>query len=176
MAKTLGDLLAEASTLGQHGKVKRAVRAIVREARAVKHAATSRGHARGRGQSSKGKGRDACLQVQALLLKAFPHLDEDDVLVKATSMAGVDLHLSPRALDCFPFAIESKNVEALNIWAALKQAEIIADKRQRSPIVFFKRAHSPHYVALRAVTFLLMAQDAHKRRTEILAERHPEGV
>jgi hypothetical protein len=67
-------------------------------------------------------------------------------------MIGVDLHLSPRAQRDFPFAIEAKNVEKLNIWDALAQAaEQAGDK---TPIVFFKRANSKLYVALDADAFL----------------------
>jgi hypothetical protein len=107
--------------------------------------------AKGGGQSSKQKGRAAVLLVADLLRKAF-RWEQDDALVKATSMIGVDLHLSPRAQRDFPFAIEAKNVEKLNIWDALSQAA--ANAGGKTPIVFFKRANSQLYVALAADDFL----------------------
>jgi hypothetical protein len=110
------------------------------------------GRAKGGGQSSKAKGRAAVQQVRALLLRMAPWLEEDDLLVKATSMAGVDLHLSPLAAKWFPFAIESKFVEKLNIWEALQQASDQAGGKP--PIVFFKRARTEMYVALRATDLL----------------------
>jgi hypothetical protein len=111
-----------------------------------------RGRAKGGGQSSKAKGRAGCLAVQKLLLEAFPTLQPDDVYVKTGSAGGVDIHLSPAATELFPFGIEVKSVEALNIWAALVQASINADDKPF--IVFFKRANTPVFVALRADEFL----------------------
>lgn len=107
--------------------------------------------ARGGGQSSKQKGRAAVLLVAEVLRRAF-RWEHDDALVKATSMIGVDLHLSPRAQRDFAFAIEAKNVEKLNIWDALAQAE--ANAGGKPPIVFFKRANSKLFVALDADDFL----------------------
>jgi hypothetical protein len=121
--------------------------------RDLKTAVRSKGRAKGGGQSSKAKGRSACLAVQAALLAAAPQLTEGDVFVKATSQLGVDLHLSPLARAWFQFSIEAKNVESLNIWKALKQATDNASP-DLPPIVFFKRAHSDMFVALRAVDFL----------------------
>ena len=121
------------------------------------------GTARGGGQSSKAKGRSAVAIVADLLRLTF-HLGDGDVFVKATSQGGCDVHLSPLALDVFPFAIEVKNVEALNIWKALAQAQTNADGR--TPIVFFKRARTQMYVALNAADFLFyvsQTQRLHER-------------
>ena len=130
------------------------LRGLVREGDAVAKASRSAGRARGGGQSSKAKGRDACLTVKALLHETFPVLAEDDVLVKATSMAGTDLHLSPRAAALFAYGIEVKNVEALNVWGALKQADINADKKGLPGVLFFTRARAPMYVGVAADVFL----------------------
>jgi hypothetical protein len=111
------------------------------------------GTARGGGQSSKAKGRSACEAVQRALLAANPDLAEADVFIKATSQIGVDLHLSPKARAWFKYAIESKNVERLNIWEALQQAEDNASP-ESPPIVFFKRARTSLYVAMPATEFL----------------------
>lgn len=111
-----------------------------------------RGRAKGGGQSSKAKGRSGCLAVQKLLLEAFPTLVADDVYVKTGSAGGVDIHLSPRAQEMFPFGIEVKRVENLNIWKALVQASINAGDGPF--IVFFGRANTPTFVALRADEFL----------------------
>ena len=66
--------------------------------------------------------------------------------------SGADLLLSPAARALFPFYTEAKNQEALNIWAALEQAEkgafASAKNVDVSPIVVFRRNHSPTYVAL----------------------------
>jgi hypothetical protein len=100
----------------------------------------------------KAKGRRACLDVQQAILQYYPSLSAEDVYVKTGSAGGVDLHFSAKGRKVFPFAVEVKGAESLNIWAALSQA--LANADDRTPIVFFKRSHSPLYVALSAVDFL----------------------
>jgi hypothetical protein len=92
-------------------------------------------------------------QFQQALLAVAPWLTPDDIFVKATSQTGVDLHFSPRAREWFCYATEVKCVEALNIWAALKQAEANASVGH-PPLVAFKRAHTEMYVALRLPDFV----------------------
>lgn len=113
---------------------------------------------RGGGQRSKAKGRQFMLDVATLITRAFG-LDADDVFVKATSQVGCDLHLSPRAARVFPFSIEGKKVESLNIWGALRQAEANATPG-KPPVVFFARAYSGTYVAVPAEVFLELARRA----------------
>jgi hypothetical protein len=120
--------------------------------RALDDGLKSRGKAKGGGQSSKKKGREAVLLVVATLRHALG-LEEGDVFVKATSQGGCDVHLSPAALRKFPFSVEVKNQESLNIWAALRQAELNAVPG-RPAILFFKRAGSPLFVALMVPDFM----------------------
>lgn len=110
------------------------------------------GHARGGGQSSKAKGR-AGVVTTAEMLRTALDLEPGDVWIKATSQLGADIHLSPKAIALFPYAVECKCVESLNIWKALAQAETNATG-DLTPIVFFKRARTTMYVALRARDFL----------------------
>lgn len=109
------------------------------------------------GRGPKAKGRAGCESVQKILLKHFPGLTENDIFIKATSMGGADLHLSDVALKQMNFAIEVKNSEGLNIFKALKQAELNGQKVGRPYIVFFKRANSEIFAALPAADFLLLA-------------------
>jgi hypothetical protein len=115
--------------------------------------AQRKGTCKGGGQSSKAKGRIAVATVRELLIQ-YLGLGEADVFVKATSQGGCDIHLSAMGRECFPYSIEVKNVEALNIWKALTQAKNNAD--ELSPIVFFKRARTPMFVALPAEEFLAL--------------------
>lgn len=130
------------------------VRALIRERTEVLDATKTKRRCKGGGSASKAKGRDGCHMARDLILDAFPGLLPDDVVVKATSQGGVDLHLSPQAVARFPFGIEVKRSESLNIWAALKQAEINAQKKNLPAVVFFSRAHGGHYVALDAAVFV----------------------
>lgn len=129
--------------------IAQALRQLREEKLTVQHACKRRGRAKGGGQSSKAKGRTAVVAVRDLLLRSF-QLQDDDLLVKATSQGGCDLHLSPHAQKFFPFGIEVKSAEALSIWSALAQADVNAKKKNLPPIVFFKRAHSELFVALKA--------------------------
>jgi hypothetical protein len=80
----------------------------------------------------------------------------EGMMVKATSMPGVDLYIAPEHRPKFPFSIEVKNVEQLNIWAALAQAQ--ENQESGAPIVFFKRSGTPFFIAIDAETFLSMQQ------------------
>jgi len=51
--------------------------------------------------------------------------------------AGEDLMLSPAARLLFPYSIECKNTETLNVWAAWKQA--CANAGEHEPLLIIKR-------------------------------------
>ena len=60
--------------------------------------------------------------------------------------SGEDILLSPAARKLFPFSVECKNQEKLNIWSSLEQAE--TNSGNHIPIVIFKRNRSKTFVAL----------------------------
>lgn len=118
------------------------------------------------------------LWLRERLLATFPALQPDDIRVTPSGTPGPDLQLSPAAQRVFPFAVESKNHEALNIWAALKQAEshslmescgaafVNATSHDppyksvaRPALVVFTRNRSKIYVALEAETFLALLKE-----------------
>lgn len=105
----------------------------------------------------KAKGRAAVVEVCQLILDAFPTLQMEDVFVKATSQGGCDVHLSPKALKKFPYGIEVKCQESLNIWSMLAQAENNA--KDLIPISFFKRSRTPLFVVLRAEKFMELVKE-----------------
>jgi hypothetical protein len=90
--------------------------------------------------------------VEALLRQFFRNVKDDDIYVKTGSAGGVDIFFSPDFARRFPFGVEVKGAESMNIWSALAQAQANAGKR--TPIVFFKRSHTPMFVAMRADDFL----------------------
>jgi hypothetical protein len=111
-----------------------------------------------RPQSAKAKGRRLQQEVRDAVLAAFPQLEPDDVRSTSMGASGADLLLSPAARKMFPFVLECKNQEALNIWAALMQAEGHAEGV--APALVFKRNHSPTYIALQLPDFLELAKKA----------------
>lgn len=106
-----------------------------------------------RPQSCKAKGRrlqqDVC---EALVKAAEPFLETDDVRSTSMGAPGEDVLLSPLARKIYPFSIECKNVEKLNIWDAIKQAE--AQNRSYKPMVAFKKNNEEIYVAIKLKDFL----------------------
>lgn len=79
-------------------------------------------------------------------------LEEGDVSCTIMGESGVDIKLSPLARKHFPYDVECKNVEKLNIWSALAQAEANT-KEGRKPMLVFKRNRSSVYVVVRADDF-----------------------
>ena len=102
--------------------------------------------------SAKAKGRRCAQELKDLILRIMQGMQEDDILVTPSGVTGPDLILSPLAKKILPWAVECKNVEALNIWAALKQAE--AEARSGLPLLFFRRNRTKLYVALDAEEFI----------------------
>ena len=82
----------------------------------------------------------------------LPKLEEDDIKSQTMGMCGEDIVLSPAAKKIIPYSFECKNVEKLNIWSALEQAEDNCDGR--TPIVVFKRNRSKTYVAIEFTEWL----------------------
>lgn len=111
-------------------------------------------------QSAKAKGRRAAASVARLLLD-HSDLDERDVRLTSSSVTGEDILLSNKAFKTFPFCIEVKNVEKLNVWEAYKQAcshrlvkEVNTDCEKITPVLFFTRNRSSMLVCLDASDFL----------------------
>ena len=74
-------------------------------------------------QSAKAKGRRLQKEIKELILEKFSSLEEDDVRSTSMGASGEDILLSPAARKLFPFSVECKAHEKLNIWSAIEQAE-----------------------------------------------------
>lgn len=107
--------------------------------------------------SAKAKGRRLQQEVAELLRRAFD-LPEEDVKPAIMGERGRDIHLSERAARAFPFAIECKNVESLNIWKALDQAA--ANAGGLDPLLVFRRNRSETFCALRLQDLVELVQAA----------------
>lgn len=106
-----------------------------------------------RPSSAKAKGRIGQQKVRDELLSRAPELTANDIRSTSMGASGVDILLSEAAIKRFPFAIEVKCQEALNVWSALEQAELTRTPKQ-IPVLFFKRNRSEMYVALTMKDFL----------------------
>ncbi len=106
--------------------------------------------------SAKAKGRRACSELKDALMKYAPSLEEGDIEVTSSGATGEDLKLSPAARREYPYVIEVKNQEGINIWASLRQAESHSKDAARIPLLAFKRNNTEMYVALKLEHFLCL--------------------
>ncbi len=104
-------------------------------------------------RSCKNKGRRLQNEVRDKILENFQNLKEEDVKVAIMGEQGVDIHLSPFAANIFPFSVECKNQEKLNIWKSLEQSETNC-KGNTNSLLVFKRNRSKVYVCLDLEVFL----------------------
>jgi hypothetical protein len=116
-----------------------------------------------RTSSAKAKGRRLCARVKELLYKYAPDLRPGDIEITSSGCTGEDLKLSPAARQVYPFVVEGKCQESLNIWSALKQAEGHLKNHDTDygfvvPTLFFSRNHADLYVAMKAEDFIRLVR------------------
>ena len=97
-------------------------------------------------RSAKNKGKRLQNKIRDLILEKFDILESDDVRSITMGDSGEDILLSPAARRVFPFSVECKNQEKLNIWGALEQAE--ENSGNHTPLVIFKRNRTKTYAVL----------------------------
>tara|TARA_B100000287_G_scaffold430284_1_gene485219 strand:+ start:993 stop:1349 length:357 start_codon:yes stop_codon:yes gene_type:complete len=114
-------------------------------------------------RSAKAKGKRLQNKVTQLLQEKYSSILEAGDF-KSTTMGehGMDVQLSPSARKVFPFAIECKNQEQLNIWKSLEQAE--SNCEGLTPLLVFKRNKTKIYAALEISDFLNLL-DGNKKET-----------
>lgn len=95
-----------------------------------------------RTSSCKAKGRRCAQEAKDTILKYYPELHERDVIITSSGVTGPDLMISPGHFDKFPFAVECKNQEAMNIWSSFNQAKQHAEKAEGAPLLIFRRNRS----------------------------------
>ena len=106
-----------------------------------------------RTSSAKAKGRRLQDSVRDLILEHYPSLEPDDVQCAIMGQSGTDIKLSPAAKRLFPYAVECKNQEKINIWASLDQAKENASNGQ-TPLLVFKKNRTESYVAMKLDDFI----------------------
>lgn len=89
-------------------------------------------------QSCKAKGRKLQQETVATIKQAFPELKDNDVQSVSMGTNGEDIVMSPLAESVFPYSVECKNVERLNIWKAIEQSEGNAP-RGKTPLLAIRK-------------------------------------
>lgn len=110
--------------------------------------------------SAKAKGRRLCSDIASRILAKFTKLQADDIRVTSSGATGEDLQMSPLARMCFPFSVECKNQETLNIWKALEQAK--SNCGAHTPLLVFSRNRSEVYCAMKFDDLLKMFEGSPK--------------
>lgn len=106
-------------------------------------------------RSRKAKGRRLQNDIRDRVRNLFPDLHPDDVTSCQMGGTGTDIKLSPAARKKFPYSVECKNVEKLNVWSAIQQAEdnTVEDT---TPVVFIKKNNTEVYAVIPADHFFTL--------------------
>ncbi len=104
-----------------------------------------------RPQSAKAKGRRLQQQFRELLIEELG-IHPEDIESRSMGAGGEDLIMARAAREKFPYSIECKNVEKLNVWEAYKQAS--ENSKDYEPLVVMKKNNHKTLVVLDAESFV----------------------
>mgnify|MGYP001214931287 FL=1 len=104
-----------------------------------------------RTQSKKAKGRRLQQWVRDLLIEKL-EVHPEDIESRSMGAGGEDLIMSRSAREKFPYSIECKNQESLNIWKSYEQAQ--QNSGNYEPIVVIKRNNVKPLVLVDADYFI----------------------
>ena len=102
-------------------------------------------------QSAKAKGRKLQQWFTKLLVDVLG-LDEEDMESRPMGSQGEDIIIGKQSRNKFPYSIECKNQEAVNVWKAYAQAE--ENCKGYEPLVVIKRNRSKPLVLVDAKHFV----------------------
>ena len=102
-------------------------------------------------QSAKAKGRRLQQEFRKQLIEEL-EIHPEDIESRSMGAGGEDLIMARAARQKFPFSIECKNVEKLNIWEAYEQSK--ANCGDYEPIVVIKKNHKKPLIVLDADHFI----------------------
>ena len=92
--------------------------------------------------TSKAKGR-RLQQYVANKIKEVFCLSDKDVVSRPMGSQGTDIMMSEKAHNTFPFDIECKNQESLNLWKAWEQAHTNTQEGSETLLVIKKNRTTP---------------------------------
>jgi len=93
-------------------------------------------------RANKEKGRRLQQWVCNQLLLLLPGVKPDDVVSRPMGSNGEDVMLSPYARKLFPYSVECKNQEKINLWSAWSQTTNNSNEHEPLLIVG-KNRHRP---------------------------------
>jgi hypothetical protein len=108
-----------------------------------------------RPQSAKAKGRKLQQWVRDKLIDLLD-VHPEDIESRSMGAGGEDLIMARAARQKFPYSIECKNVEKLNVWEAYEQAK--ANCGDYEPLVVMKKNNKKPLVVIDAEFFIKNCQ------------------
>jgi hypothetical protein len=114
--------------------------------------------------SCKAKGRGQQQLVRDLVLEFFPSLKPEDVVSTPMGVTGMDLMLSSAAREKFPFAVESRKREKINVWECIRDAEKHAAKEGLKAMGVIGRNHQRPYALISLDLLMPILLDAYRYR------------
>ena len=111
--------------------------------------------------SAKAKGRRLQQKFMQLLIEKLD-IDPEDIESRSMGAGGEDLIMSKAARSKFPYSVECKNQEKLNIWSAWEQAN--NNKGIYEPLVVIKKNGVRPLIVIDAENFLEMIKGFNNER------------
>ena len=102
-------------------------------------------------QSAKAKGRRFQQWVRDKLIEVLD-IHPEDIESRSMGAGGEDLIMARAARESFPYSIECKNQESLNVWKSYEQAQ--SNSGDYEPVVFIKRNNQKPLVVVDANYFI----------------------
>ena len=102
-------------------------------------------------QSAKAKGRKLQQWVRDQIIEQL-EVHPEDIESRSMGAGGEDLIMARAARERFPFSVECKNVEKLNVWEAYEQAK--SNSKDYEPIVIMKKNQKKPLVVVDADFFI----------------------
>jgi len=102
-------------------------------------------------QSAKAKGRRLQQWVRDLLIEKLD-IHPEDIESRSMGAGGEDLIMARAAREKFPYSIECKNQESVNIWKSYEQAQ--ENSKDYEPVVVLKRNNTKPLILVDAEYFV----------------------
>ena len=107
-------------------------------------------------QSKKSKGRRLQKWVREQLIEKL-NIHEEDIESRSMGAGGEDLIMARAARKKFPYSVECKNQEKVNVWESYSQA--VENSKDYEPVVVIKRNNHKPLVVVDAEYFVGLHKD-----------------
>ena len=107
-------------------------------------------------QSAKAKGRRLQQWFRDLLIEKL-NIHPEDIESRSMGAGGEDLIMARAAREKFPYSVECKNQEKINLWESYNQAR--QNSKNHEPVVILKRNNSKPLILIDAEYFVKLHQN-----------------